>query len=290
MSEEAQQVDLDVDALLAQADAPQEPIPMGQPAPVEPVSQEPQYFEYTANGKQVKEPLDMVLKRASMGYDYAQKMEQFKAEKAEIERLAAQAKESESRWSQFDQYAREHPEWADHVHKLWEQRDQYSHANLDPEDPVVQQLGSLRGELQQVLEWKNQLSEQQRQLEVTAQDNQLKQDILGLREAYRDRIDFDSTDVNGYSLEARVLDHAVKHSFPTFQAAFRDYYHDELMKIAAETGKERVGQAVQQKTRDGLLRVSSTPPKKPTPTGYRKGQSYNEIADEILQELEAGMW
>ena len=40
-----------------------------------PMNSNVQEYEYTASGRTIKEPIEMILKRASQGYDYAQKNE-----------------------------------------------------------------------------------------------------------------------------------------------------------------------------------------------------------------------
>ena len=91
-----------------------------QAAPTE--TTQPQRFKYTANGKDIEEDLDTILQRASMGYNYAQHMQQFKSEKDALEQERSSISQLRQQWEPYDKYARENPEWADHVRTAWEQK------------------------------------------------------------------------------------------------------------------------------------------------------------------------
>ena len=90
--------------------------------PQEPKTTEEQYIEYEALGATRKEPLDLVKKRASMGYDYAQKMEAFKQQQSEWEAKLKRAEELNSKFAHLDEYAQQNPEWYQHWSQAYENR------------------------------------------------------------------------------------------------------------------------------------------------------------------------
>ena len=73
-----------------------------------------------------------------------------------------------------------------------------------------------------------------------------------------------------------------------FKAAFRDYMHERLVKDAELKGKESAQQEIQRRNKLGLLGTTPTPLKTIQPAVNLKDKSYEELAREALQELEAG--
>ena len=104
------------------------PVPQeGDPSP----QGSPELYEYQAGGKTIREDLATIKKRASQGYHYAQSMQSFNQEKEQwqqqISERESSLREMESRWKQYDDYARANPDWEQHVRTSWEQRQQSSY-------------------------------------------------------------------------------------------------------------------------------------------------------------------
>jgi hypothetical protein len=83
-----------------------------------------------------------------------------------------------------------------------------------------------------------------------------------------------------------VLDHAIKNGIKTFEAAFKDFHHDELIKRAESRTKEQMLKDARDKKAQGIIGG------KPTPSGQKfgsnfnpKSMSYDELSKLAIQEL-----
>lgn len=221
---------------------------------------------YKANGREITEPLSTVIQRASMGYNYAQLMQQHKQREAELEAQRAQVLEQQKKWQDYDNYASQNPEWADFVRSQWENRfgqqqqnnafqqsnafqnDQQSTANLPPQ--VASELAELRSFMNQY--------KQERQNQILAeQDAALNQEIETVSKEFPD-IDLRATDpMTGESLEQQILRHAHTNGISTFRAAFRDMMFDKLLARGQTQAKEVVAKQIQQQVKNGFIGQSS---------------------------------
>jgi len=255
----------------------------GQPDPASQQpqqSQQPQLYEYEAAGKRIKEPIEMILKRASMGNDYAQRSEQMKKQFAEFEKIKQQNTEL-SKWSEYDKFARENPQWAEHVRNMWDKRQTMSDPNIDPNDPVVGKLSALEQMLNSKLTEfgsKFQTYDQWIQSQQTAQEDQaFSQEIQSVRKQYGD-IDFDARDADGKSLEMQVMEHMRDNHIPSFRAGFRDFYHDKLVEKASLKAKDQVASSVQKNNKQGIVGSTQQPGTKASTPNYSK-MSYEDLAE-----------
>ena len=239
------------------------------PAPTNVINQ--QQFDpnlnipYKANGREITEPLSTVIQRASMGYNYAQLMQQHKQREAELEAQRSQVLEQQKKWQDYDSYASQNPEWADFVRSQWENRfgqqqnngfadsfsqsqGQQSTANLPPQ--VATELAELRSFMNQY--------KQERQTQLMAeQDAALNQEIETVSKEFPD-IDLRVTDpMTGESLEQQILRHAHTNGISTFRAAFRDMMFDKLLARGQTQAKEVVAKQIQQQVRNGFIGQSS---------------------------------
>jgi hypothetical protein len=266
-----------------EAKTPEAGTPTSQPESTE---KEPQMFEYDAAGKRIKEPLEMVLKRASMGYDYAQRMEQIKKQSAEFETIKQQNAEL-SKWSEYDKFAKENPKWAEHVKDMWEKRQTMSDPNIDPSDPVIGKLSALEQMLNSKLSefgTKFQTYDQWIASQQTAQEDQtFSKEIAGVRSSYPD-VDFDGRDEMGKSLEMQVLEHMRDNNIPSFRAGFRDFYHDKLLESAKLKAKDQVASSVQKNHKQGILHGSTQPAQASTSLNYSR-MSYDDLAEMAKKEM-----
>lgn len=277
--------DMDVDALINEVNAPaperpmsapQEAVPEPQPQAAAAPQPEPpkptiQEFEFEYSGKKIKEPLEMILKRAGMGYDYAQKMEAFKRKQEELETKY----KPYDRYKEIDEYVKKDPQWWEHVEQSWQER-------LSSQDPNVIRLKSiLDEELKPVKELLTQKEQEAQQAKLQEQDSRLDADIKSIREKYSD-LDFDARDEHGKSLEDKVLEHGAQHNFPSFKAAFLDFYHDQLEKRWEARGREAVSKDAQKRAKLGLSGTPQTP--KRQAEGYDvRGKGWNEVLQEVLE-------
>ena len=277
--------EMDVDALLEQVNAPEQERAMSAPegqseqaAPAQAAApQTPQEYEYEFSGRKIKEPLDMILKRAGMGYDYAQKMEAFKREQTTFKQQLEEKYKPYDKYKTIDEYVQKDPEWWQHVEQSYQDR-------LASEDPTVKRVKSiLDEELRPVKELLSQKEQEAQQMKITEEDNRLTQDIKSIREKYSD-LDFDTPDADGKSLEAKVLQHGAANNFPTYKAAFMDFYQDQLEKMWESRGREAVGKEAQKRQKLGLSGTPQTPKPKAS-DGYNvKGKGWNDILNDVLQQ------
>lgn len=248
----------------------------------------PSLYEYQARGKTISEDIDTILKRASMGYDYAQSMADLKKRDAELNDRLSKAEQIEQKWKPYDDYANQNPDWADRVNRAYEERfsspqsteiqgqaqgQDFSQANLPPE--VSQKLNQIDQFMQSF--------EQTQQMQAKAEeDSKLASEINSVREAYKD-IDFGHTDpTTGKSLEFQVLEHASLHGINSFQAAFRDYYHDQLLESAKTSAKENAAKEIQERNKSGFL-GNVQPSNKATPS--HKNMNYDQLMEAAKTEF-----
>jgi pyruvate ferredoxin oxidoreductase gamma subunit len=102
-------------------------------------------------------------------------------------------------------------------------------------------------------------------------------------EAYKD-VDFGYTDpVTGKSLEFQVFEHANLNGINSFQAAFRDFYHDQLMASAQTSAKENTAKAIQERNKSGFLgNVSAAKPSTPS----HKNMNYDELLEAAAKDTD----
>lgn len=278
----------DVDALLSSIEQPNSrEIPMKAettPSPQPQQTQNPSELEFTWKDKQIKVPYadGRVKQWASQGYDYAQRMAEFNQREQQYAQKEQTMKQLEETYGPVDKYVRENPEWWNHVVQQYQQREQQM--QQDQNHPLYGELNQLKSKLQPLEEFvQNSVQKEERQ-QRDKEDASLTADIKSIRDSYKN-IDFDSPDEMGKSLEYKVLEHAHQNGIRNFKTAFKDFYHDQLMKNAEERGKEHVQKDIQKKTKLGLLGTSSAPKKELGQVQNVKNKSYNDIEKEILAEL-----
>lgn len=275
--------DMDVDAILEGIESPSTGVPMSAPAAEQPPQEvkpaTAQEYEINWNGKQIKAPIDKLQKWASQGYDYAQRMEEFKRQQAEFEQSRQQWEPKVNRYSEVDQFAAKNPEWWAHVEKSWQERQQA----LDPENPIASELNAVKSELQELKKFREELATEKQTERQRQEDSALENEISEMRKQHKD-LDWQSVDDDGMTLETRVLKHATQNGINSFRAAFRDYNHDRLVEIAAMTAKEAAIKERKAASKAGLIGYSTTPTKGIQATDVR-GKSYNQLAQEALKEL-----
>lgn len=249
------------------------------------VSQQPtQTFKYTASGREVEEPIDTILKRASMGYNYAQHMEDFKRQQTEFEKQRQQVDEQAKRWREYDDFARTNPQWADHVRQAWENRNafnpngqstQENQFNLPPE--IAQELNELKA-------FRQEYKTHQENLRREREDMLLNEQIDAVRKEYPD-IDLSITDpATGKSLEWQILEHAQANGISNFKSAFRDFYHDQLLSRAVTKAKDESARALQERQQKGFIATSDSPQMRHEARDHRS-MSYFDLVAEGAKEL-----
>lgn len=265
----------------APAQEPSAPQASGEVAPPSPEASgappEPKMWEVPWNGRTIKAGEQDLVKWASQGYDYSQKMSQLSQERQEIE----------SRYKPFqeiDDFARKNPEWWSHVEQSWSQRDQIQQQNLVqklPEEfrPAIE---SLLKETQAMKAFQADWHREKMEAEQRDLDAKLLNTVQGLQSKHN--IDFSSRDESGQTLEYRVLDFAKQHGIADFEVAFNAYYQPMWARHYEMQGREAAVREMQKQRESGLLAKAPAPSSQP----QRPARNWNEAAQNALAELGLG--
>jgi hypothetical protein len=249
---------------------------------------------YKANGREITEPLSTVIQRASMGYNYAQLMQQYKQQQSALEAQKQQIEQQAEKWRQYDDYANQNPEWANHVRSQWESRfassqnqqsngfeqfgnqSQQQQSQLSPE--ITRELAEMRS-------FVNQYKEEQHHRMVAEQDAALAQEIQTVQSEHP-TIDLSATDPsNGESLESQILRHAQANGISSFRAAFRDMMFDRILAEKQTVAKETVARQMQQQVKQGFLGQSNSPMTQSQPQVNLSRHSYHSLVDMAIKDL-----
>ena len=241
-------------------------------------------YRLKVNGKDITGNRDQVTQWAQQGYDYAQKMNEYNRLKQEYDQKHQSLSQIESKYKPVEDYISKNPQWWDHVQKSWSEREQLQQQQF-ADNPAMKEISALKQELQDLRQFKDELTTEKNLTKQKEEDSVLDKEIKSIRDNYKD-IDFDRADDSGKSLEYRVLEHAQTTGISSFRAAFRDYYHDQLVALKQEKAKEGVVTDIQKQTKLGLLGKSQTPLKGIKEAKNVKSQSYNDLLQEALSELQ----
>jgi hypothetical protein len=260
------------------------------PAPAAATSQ-PQLHKYvTRGGKEVEEPIDVILKRAGFGYNYAQDMHALNQERTAFQKEREQIQErikSLSRWEEYDKYASQNQDWAKHVEESWNNRLSLNNQQ-QVQDPYAEKFKAFETELADLRRFKDETTQVRTKEQYSQADKQFDEEIQKVGKDYD--VDLSLADPEtGETLEWRVLDHMEKLGLDGsrqghFTAAFKDYYFDDLKARQKEKQAEDATKQKVELKKAGILNISRTPNNSAS-KGYRPGMSWDSAADEIAREL-----
>lgn len=249
-------------------------IPMSAQAPVEAA---PSTHEITVNGKQIAATVDQLKQWASQGHDYSQKMESFKAQQEEFNSKYKSL-------SEIDEFAKQNPDWFDHVQDAYNSRDQQAQQAAQEDTAGDPEITAIKETLGDLANFKQEFIASQNRIQREDEDKLLDLEIKSIKDQYKNE-DWNTPDENGHTLESRILQHATKIGVDKFSVAFRDHMHDSLITKAREAGKSALGEDLAKKTKLGLLGISSTPTKGLTGAGNVKSKSYDDLLAEAKEEF-----
>jgi hypothetical protein len=240
-------------------------------------------LKYKADEKEVEEDIQTILKRASLGYHAAQKMNQFNTERSQWEEKVKAAEALNQKWSRYDEYAKQNPDWYNHWEQAWQNRGQNLAEPQTADGNIEARINALlEDRLKPVNELLSHHEQQKLQERVQSEDRDLEQAIMSIRKSHPD-IDFDATDPeSGKSLEFKVMEFGVKQGIKDFGVAFKAFYHDELVKRAAEKAKDALSKETQTKVKAGIV-PEKTSSQKPAPN--LKGLNYDQTMQLAAKEL-----
>lgn len=270
--------------------------PTTQPQPGQNASQPPvAEIEFEWNGKQIKVPTTDPRARQwlGQGYDYAQRMQAFKAEQEAFNRAKAELDPVRQRYSELEAYVEKNPEWWEHVNSQYQQA-QAAGQGLDPSHPVAKELAALKAQIGDVLKFKNDSEARRLSVQREQQDQVLNDEIQSIRTQFKD-LDWNTVSPDGQSMELQVLkfmqdNHIGLKADGTlvpgaFKQAFLLYNHDRFLKRAEEKAKEDVIKERQKATKLGLLGQSSAPKRGITQAEDIKQKSWDELMREGAEEF-----
>lgn len=270
-----------------QADAALEAIEQSAGGPIADESPTPQAvdeFDITVGGKQIKAKRDQLIQWAQQGYSAPGQISKITKE---LEGWKKKWSEAEPKWNEMqtkygpvDEYVRQNPQFWDHVTKSFEQRNQVLN---DQSNPLAGMVTDLQQKVQDLIQYKNQVEERQQKHQSTQEDQEYLQTFEEIKKGYPD-IDFVTPDDEGKSLEYRVLEFASEKGIKNFDIAFKAYKHDDLISRAETKAKESLAKEKQKNTKLGILGITPTPTKR-ADSGNVRSKSWDNIADEVRQEL-----
>lgn len=246
--------------------------PVAQAAPVKtPVEQaKEQEFEYNYKGRMIREPLSMILKRASQGYDYSQQM-------ASINQKAESIGQLESQYKPIDEWVRANPDKWEKLQSVIK-AEQQGYGDLPADHPILQKLSQFESVIEEIKQEKIAAKE-------AKEDQELNAEIKSIQEKYKD-LDWKSVDANGRDRAQSVLAHAVEHGFRTFKTAFLDLYHEDLLRSAETRAREQFAAQKEKQSKTGLLTAKQLAPTVgKNLTQPKKNTKSYPGTNEILQEL-----
>jgi hypothetical protein len=192
---------------------------------------------------------------AQQGRHYSQQMAELNEQKAAWEAEKAEMDRRLSQYSDVDSYAKENPDWWNHVETNFNNRNAEA---LTPEikaalDPVLQDFGEMKSFVNKI--------QIERQEEIAKkEDEALKGEVANLSKEYPE-IDFTAADQAGQSFELQILKHAEAQGIPSFRAAFLDYHQGQLQTIYEARGRKAAEDAIAQRNKAGILGRTPAPTK-----------------------------
>lgn len=241
-------------------------------------------FAFTVGGKEIKLDLtkdrDKLIRYAQQGYEAPNKIGELNKTLEGYKSKEQQFKDWQTKFGPVDEYVRKNPQWWDHVQSQY-QALQTQRQN----DPVMSVVEQLKQEVEGLKGVASTYQQQEAQRVAVREDAEYMNEFQSIQKQYP-KIDFSTPDQMGKSLEYKVLEYAAQNGIKKFTTAFRDFHHDELLKLREEEAKEKVISDRQSKSKLGILGISPTPSRKTSDTV--KGKSYGDLEREVLAELGIG--
>lgn len=235
-----------------------------------PSVQEVREYELMINGKPIKAKEDEVLRWATKGYDAPNQIGRLNKEIEQYKLKHQWATEAETRYKEVDEYVRQNPQWYQFIQNQYEQ----TKAQLQQANPLMNEFQTLKQQVEELSQYKNNIVTQQ-------EDRAYISELETIKKSYP-KVDLSTPDETGKSLEYKILEHAQQNGIKKFSTAFKDFMHDDLLKMKEEEGKEKFIKDKQAKSKLGILGVSETPTSQKK--FDHKGKTYNQLQEEVIKE------
>jgi hypothetical protein len=256
MADGEPQLNTNADDIMGAIDRGEDPsqLPVGnEQAPTE---QAPAGFrkELTVNGEKIVVDDESKYDQwAQQGRHYSQQMAELNQQRAEWEAEKAQIEPRLTQYRDVDNYAKENPEWWQHVENSFQSREAH---NLTPE--IKAALEPVLKDFSEVKEFANKLQIERQEEIARREDAALKEEVASLSKEYPE-VDFTVADQTGQSFELQILKHAEAQGIPSFRAAFLDYHQNQLQNIYEARGRKAAEDAIAQKNKQGILGRTQAP-------------------------------
>jgi predicted nucleic acid-binding Zn-ribbon protein len=241
--------------------------------------QTPDDFEFQWNGRQIKSTRENILKWASQGYDYSQKMADFNKRLQDVDAKYGQYEKLKETYGPVDEWVSKNPDKWDALQKAIQGVEA---SGTNPQ--LLQKLQALEAQVLQANKFIETVQQKEERERIAKEDSELETEIKSIQEKYKD-LDWKTVDENGRGLEYRVIEHGIKNGINSFRASFNDMLHDDLLKAAEVRGRESLTKERQVKQANGVVGTSTTPTKGLKKTVDLKGKSYDDLKWEALEEL-----
>ena len=268
------------------ADVPQEVTPAEQSALTFKTPDEllKHSLKYTANGKEISEPIETVLKRASQGYNYAQRMAEIKAQEAQWQKQLEESKSLADKYREIDEYARQNPDWFNHWNNAYQNRSQgFSNSPEQSGFDPNQITGLIEQKLQPHLGTLQEMQDRLNREKVEQENKLLDSQVQKTKQNYAD-VDFSASDPeSGKTLEFKVYELMAQKGYDDFETAYKVLDHDNIVARQIEKAKADLVKAEQQKRKQGIVAEKSA--KKPDAVNYKQVPE-NKLIDDALAYVE----
>jgi hypothetical protein len=235
-------------------------------------------FSFTYEGKEVKGNRDQMLKWASQGYNAPNKIGELNSKLKGYSDRESKIAQYEQKYGPVDKFMQDNPGFWDEVYNAYQSKLQ----NNQMQTQQNTQVDLFKKELDDLKNFKLELQQERENERIKKEDANYSQELQELSKAYPS-IDFQTLGQDGKSLEYKVLEHARENGIRKFTTAFRDFYHDELMKMNSEKTKTDFIKDKQWKKANGILGETTSPTKQIS--GDVRGKSYGDLEREALAEL-----
>jgi len=261
----------EADALLESISNPKEDTEKAQAE-----SKPPEEYSFNYEGKEIKAPMDKLLKWASQGYGAPNRIGELNKQLGEWKQKESHLNELKTKYADVDNYVRQNPQWFEAVNQQYQQALAKQNQSAQMENhPLMNEFAGLRKQVDELSNYKNEIIR-------TQEDQKYTHDFELLQKA-NPKVDFVTPDENGKTLEYKVLEYAQQNGINNFKTAFRDFYHEDLLKLKELEAREKVVTDRVGKTKLGILGISPTPTKRHTESV--KGKSYDDLMREAKEEL-----
>jgi hypothetical protein len=249
-------------------------------------------LKYTASGKEVEEPISDILKRASQGYHYSQRMSELKAQESQWQKQLEEYKGVASKYRDIDEYARQNPEWFDYWNNAYQNRSlpvgsTGQQGGFDPAQItslIDQKLAPFQETIQQQRE---RMEQEKRQKEDADLDSQVQKTYKEFSD-----IDFTATDPStGVSLEHKVYQFMLDNRLNDFNKAYKLMDYDNIMSRQQERAKAELVKQEQMKRKQGIVGETSVQGKKPVAQQDLRRMTpdqFEQVQFDYLQQLRQG--